>query len=132
MSEKTMEYKHLGRSGLRVSRIGLGTMNFGDATDEAEAFEIMDRAVERGVNFFDTADVGQRLTVLCGLSPGVVVSLCHQACQSSLHLDKERCSFSPNLSVVQRVDLQCSEFVSVRDSHDLVGILGYSGQCVRW
>ena len=52
-----MEYKHLGRSGLLVSKVGLGCMNFGDATDEPEAFEIMDRAIELGVNFFDTADV---------------------------------------------------------------------------
>lgn len=52
-----MEYRHLGRSGLKVSAIGLGCMNFGDATDEAEAFRIMDRALELGVNFFDTADV---------------------------------------------------------------------------
>ena len=52
-----MEYKHLGRSGLLVSKVGLGCMNFGDATDESEAFEIMDRAIELGVNFFDTADV---------------------------------------------------------------------------
>lgn len=52
-----MEYRHLGRSGLLVSSIGLGTMNFGDATDERDAFEIMDRAVELGVNFFDSADV---------------------------------------------------------------------------
>ncbi|MCI1746735.1 MAG: aldo/keto reductase [Acidipropionibacterium sp.] len=57
MSEKTMEYSHLGRSGLLVSAVGLGCMNFGDATDESEAFGIMDRAVELGVNFFDTADV---------------------------------------------------------------------------
>ncbi|MGC5615827.1 aldo/keto reductase [Georgenia sp. Z1491] len=52
-----MEYRHLGRSGLLVSRIGLGCMNFGDATGKQEAFEIMDRAIELGVNFFDTADV---------------------------------------------------------------------------
>ncbi|ODR22869.1 aldo/keto reductase [Mycolicibacterium porcinum] len=52
-----MDYAHLGRSGLLVSRIGLGTMNFGDATDEREAVRIMDRAVELGVNFFDSADV---------------------------------------------------------------------------
>jgi len=57
MSEKTMEYGHLGRSGLLVSKVGLGCMNFGDATGEADAFEIMDRAIELGVNFFDTADV---------------------------------------------------------------------------
>ncbi|MEU8324279.1 aldo/keto reductase [Nonomuraea sp. NPDC048881] len=52
-----MDYEHLGRSGLRVSRLALGTMNFGDATDEPTAFQIMDAAVEAGINFFDTADV---------------------------------------------------------------------------
>ena len=52
-----MQYKHLGRTGLQVSRLGLGTMNFGELTDEAAAFEIMDQALEAGVNFFDTADV---------------------------------------------------------------------------
>lgn len=57
MAENTMEYRHLGRSGLLVSAVGLGCMNFGDATDQPEAFEIMDRAIELGVNFFDTADV---------------------------------------------------------------------------
>lgn len=57
MSETTMPYKHLGRSGLLVSAVGLGTMNFGDATGQDEAFEIMDRAIELGINFFDTADV---------------------------------------------------------------------------
>lgn len=57
MSKTSMEYKHLGRSGLLVSKVGLGTMNFGDATAESDAFEIMDRAVDLGVNFFDSADV---------------------------------------------------------------------------
>ncbi|MEU2926794.1 aldo/keto reductase [Streptomyces sp. NPDC007251] len=52
-----MQYAHLGRSGLKVSRLALGTMNFGDATDEATSFEIMDAAVEAGINLFDTADV---------------------------------------------------------------------------
>ena len=51
-----MHYTHLGRSGLRVSRLCLGTMNFGPFTTEADAFVLMDRAVELGVNFFDTAD----------------------------------------------------------------------------
>lgn len=53
----TMDYAHLGRSGLLVSRIGLGTMNFGDATPEADAYGILDRAVDLGVNFIDSADV---------------------------------------------------------------------------
>lgn len=52
-----MNYKHLGRTGLRVSRIGLGTMNFGELTDESTSFRIMDEAVDAGINFFDTADV---------------------------------------------------------------------------
>ena len=47
----------LGRTGLRVSRLCLGTMNFGDKTPEAEAHAIMDRALELGINFFDTANV---------------------------------------------------------------------------
>lgn len=52
-----MEYVHLGRSGLKVSRICLGTMNFGPQTTEAASFEIMDAALEKGINFFDTANV---------------------------------------------------------------------------
>ena len=52
-----MQYVHLGRSGLKVSRLCLGTMNFGYVTDEPTAFTIMDAAVESGVDFFDTADV---------------------------------------------------------------------------
>lgn len=52
-----MEYANLGRSGLSVSRICLGTMNFGWLTDEPSSFAIMDRALEEGVNFFDTANV---------------------------------------------------------------------------
>jgi aryl-alcohol dehydrogenase-like predicted oxidoreductase len=52
-----MEYTHLGRSGLSVSRLCLGTMNFGWKSDEADAHAIMDRALVEGVNFFDTANV---------------------------------------------------------------------------
>ena len=52
-----MRYTQLGRTGLTVSRLCLGTMNFGSETDEANSFAIMDRALELGVNFFDTADV---------------------------------------------------------------------------
>ncbi|SDC96725.1 aldo/keto reductase [Glycomyces harbinensis] len=52
-----MEYTQLGRAGVKVSRIVLGTMNFGPETEEGDAHEIMDRALELGVNFFDTADV---------------------------------------------------------------------------
>ena len=51
-----MDYTQLGRTGTSVSRIVLGTMNFGDRTSEEESFAIMDRALELGVNFFDTAN----------------------------------------------------------------------------
>lgn len=51
-----MQYAQLGRSGLSVSRLCLGTMNFGPRTPEDEAHRIMDRALEAGVNFFDTAN----------------------------------------------------------------------------
>jgi aryl-alcohol dehydrogenase-like predicted oxidoreductase len=52
-----MEYTHLGRTGLKVSRLCLGTMAFGRLADEAESYQIMDRALELGINFFDTANV---------------------------------------------------------------------------
>jgi aryl-alcohol dehydrogenase-like predicted oxidoreductase len=52
-----MNYAHLGRTGLKVSRLALGTMNFGELTDETTSFAIMDEALHAGVNFFDTADV---------------------------------------------------------------------------
>jgi aryl-alcohol dehydrogenase-like predicted oxidoreductase len=52
-----MEYTHLGRSGLRVSRLVLGTMNFGPETDEPTSHAIMDKAHEYGINYFDTANV---------------------------------------------------------------------------
>ncbi len=51
-----MDYTHLGRSGLRVSRLCLGTMNFGPLTPPADARAIMDRAHQIGINFFDTAN----------------------------------------------------------------------------
>lgn len=52
-----MEYRYLGRTGLKVSPLCLGTMNFGPQTTEADSFAIMDRALELGINFFDTANV---------------------------------------------------------------------------
>jgi aryl-alcohol dehydrogenase-like predicted oxidoreductase len=52
-----MHYVQLGRSGVQVSRLCLGTMNFGPETTEPESFAIMDRALELGLNFFDTANV---------------------------------------------------------------------------
>lgn len=52
-----MDYRQLGRTGLRVSPLCLGTMNFGTQTDEGEAARIIDGALAAGINFFDTADV---------------------------------------------------------------------------
>ena len=51
-----MEYTHLGRSGLTVSRLCLGTMNFGDETTEPDSHAIMDSAHDHGINYFDTAN----------------------------------------------------------------------------
>jgi NDP-hexose C3-ketoreductase / dTDP-4-oxo-2-deoxy-alpha-D-pentos-2-ene 2,3-reductase len=51
-----MEYTHLGRSGVSVSRLCLGTMNFGAFTAAADAHQIMDRALEHGINLFDTSN----------------------------------------------------------------------------
>ncbi len=52
-----MEYTHLGRTGLLVSRLCLGTMNFGPLTSEEDSYKIMDQALEQGINFFDSANV---------------------------------------------------------------------------
>ena len=52
-----IQHKRLGKHGVLVSNLCLGTMNFGWQTSEEDAFEIMDRALELGINFFDTADV---------------------------------------------------------------------------
>ena len=52
-----MEYVNLGRTGLKVSRLCLGTMNFGRHTLEADSYTIMDRSLDLGINFFDTANV---------------------------------------------------------------------------
>lgn len=52
-----MQYTHLGRSGLSVSRLCLGTMNFGPQTEESAAHSIMNSALDAGINFFDTANV---------------------------------------------------------------------------
>jgi len=53
----TVEHKRLGKHGVLVSNLCLGTMNFGWHTSEEDSYEIMDRALELGINFFDTADV---------------------------------------------------------------------------
>jgi len=57
MNTAAMNPVRLGRSDLMVSPICLGTMTFGEQVSEADAFAIMDRALERGVNFWDTAEM---------------------------------------------------------------------------
>ncbi len=52
-----MEYRYIGRTGLRVSSVCLGTMSFGSWSDEKESFKIMDKSLDRGINFFDTAEL---------------------------------------------------------------------------
>ncbi len=52
-----MQYRKVGRTGLKVSEICLGTMTFGNQVDEPEAIKIIERALDSGINFFDTADV---------------------------------------------------------------------------
>ncbi|MBT6058867.1 MAG: aldo/keto reductase [Gammaproteobacteria bacterium] len=52
-----MEHRYIGTSGLRVSPICMGTMSFGTWSDKKERFKILDTAYERGINFFDTAEV---------------------------------------------------------------------------
>ncbi len=62
-----MDYQYLGKSGLKVSRLCLGTMNFGTTTEEKDAFRIMDAALDVGINFFDTANVYGEILALQNL-----------------------------------------------------------------
>lgn len=66
-----MQYAKLGRSNMTVSRICLGTMHFGTRTPEDESFRIMDKALEMGINFFDTANVYGR-SVHSGLTEEII------------------------------------------------------------
>ena len=52
-----MKYTTLGKSNMVVSQVCLGTMYFGSRTSEEDSFQIMDKALEMGINFFDTANV---------------------------------------------------------------------------
>jgi aryl-alcohol dehydrogenase-like predicted oxidoreductase len=56
-SNAHMQYTHLGRTGLTVSKLCLGTMNFGPVTSQEDSNRIMDRAIDQGINFFDSANV---------------------------------------------------------------------------
>jgi aryl-alcohol dehydrogenase-like predicted oxidoreductase len=66
-----VNYVHLGRSGLMVSPLCLGTMNFGPLTTEKDAHRIMDRALELGINFFDTANAYGR-SIKFGLTEEII------------------------------------------------------------
>ncbi|WP_072680618.1 aldo/keto reductase [Arcobacter sp. LA11] len=52
-----MKYNYIGKSGLRVTPICLGTMTFGTTTSKEEAFKILDKAYDKGINFYDTAEI---------------------------------------------------------------------------
>ena len=52
-----MQYRRLGRSGLNISKLALGTMNFGDPTDESASFRIINAALDAGINILDCADI---------------------------------------------------------------------------
>ncbi|MGD9069915.1 MAG: aldo/keto reductase, partial [Methyloceanibacter sp.] len=52
-----MEYRELGRTGLKISTLTLGTMTFGEQNTEAEGHEQMDFALDRGINLFDAAEI---------------------------------------------------------------------------
>ena len=55
-----MEYRRLGKTGLKVSELCLGTMTFGWTTDERNAYEVLNASLEAGINFIDTADIYSR------------------------------------------------------------------------
>lgn len=69
-----MQYRYIGRTGLRVSPICMGTMTFGSQCDEKMAYAIMDKAYDNGVNFFDTAELYPvpPTAELCGLTEEMV------------------------------------------------------------
>lgn len=67
-----MRYTNLGKSNLKVSRICLGTMHFGNRTPEDEAIRIMDRALDMGINFWDTANVYSGPGELRGTSEAII------------------------------------------------------------
>jgi NDP-hexose C3-ketoreductase / dTDP-4-oxo-2-deoxy-alpha-D-pentos-2-ene 2,3-reductase len=70
----SITHGRLGKHGVLVSNICLGTMNFGWVNDERESFKIMDRALELGINFFDTADVYGCWSTYCGKSEEIIGS----------------------------------------------------------
>ena len=86
-----MEYTYLGNTGLKVSRLCLGTMNFGQTTSEEEAFAIMDAALEAGINFFDTANCyghpeGRDIDTHAGLTEEIIGPRTLEQFRSSLNV----------------------------------------------
>ena len=72
MEDEKVEYINLGRTGLHVSRICLGTMNFGAVTEEKEAFRIMDAALDAGINFIDTANNYGQIVGKMGITETII------------------------------------------------------------
>ena len=60
MKERSVEYRNLGRTGVKVSELCLGCMMFGARTGEEDSADIIDRAIDEGINFLDTANVYSR------------------------------------------------------------------------
>ena len=69
-----MKYAVLGPTGVRVSRICVGTMTFGNPLDESQCKNLVGYALDHGINYFDTADVYQGYDRTWGSSGGVAVS----------------------------------------------------------
>jgi len=104
-----MQYAHPGRSGLQVSRLGLGTMAFGGLADEETSGTIMDAALDAGANFFDTADVYGR-----GRSEEIIdidldqlarrdkASLCVKRCSTERSPASSRSSSAPRRAALSR------------------------------
>ena len=87
-----MEYTHVGRLGLVVSRLCLGTMNFGPHTPEDESHRIMDAAIAEGINFFDTANVyGRHLGVGSTEPRGLLIDAAAGAERRVLHHRRRGC-----------------------------------------
>ena len=112
-----MEYRRLGRTGLRVSEICLGTMVFGHQTDKAEAFAIMDAAADAGVTFFDTSDAYPIGTAAVAITEEIVGEWLAQRPRDSIVL-ATKCFFSmgsdPNAGGLSRLHILQAVDASLR------------------
>jgi aryl-alcohol dehydrogenase-like predicted oxidoreductase len=70
-----MDIRSLGKTGLKVTELCVGTMTFGNQADQKASFEILDKAYEAGVNFIDTADVypiGRQSHAVAGATESII------------------------------------------------------------